>query len=159
MPPRIRTSRRKRPSWLKLKHPLSASKFLTLLNCSTSLLRPPTAQPPPHKLETERPLMFDLDPYLKMAVGLGCTEDQVKNLLKAGITLQYKQLAASGAARACDLPDGPVAVGFGGGRCGGKSFWMLAQMGLDDCQRVPEGLGNCLAKKTLPTTVGATPAS
>src|SRR3954463_12928742 len=81
MPPRIRTSRRKRPSWRKLKHPLSASKFLALLNCSTSLLRQPTAQHPPYKLETERPLMFDLDRYLKMALGLGCTEDQVKNNL------------------------------------------------------------------------------
>jgi hypothetical protein len=26
---------------------------------------------------------------------------------------------------------------MGGSRGGGKSFWLLAQMGVDDCQRVP----------------------
>src|SRR4051794_26769956 len=136
-PPPIPSSRRRLRSWPKSKNPLSASKSLALLNCLISWLTPPTAQHPPHKLETERPPMVDLDPYLKMALELGCTEAQVKNFLKAGITLQYKQLAASGAARACDQPNGPTGVGFGGGRAGGKTFWMLAQMGLDDCMRVP----------------------
>ena len=91
--------------------------------------------------------MLDLDPYLKMALGLGCTKDQLENFLKAGITLQYKQLAACGAARACDHPDGPTEVGFGGGRCGGKTFWMLCQMGLDHCQRIPN-LKCLLLRKT-----------
>ena len=39
--------------------------------------------------------MLDLDPYLKMALGLGCTKDQLENFLKAGITLQYKRLKVS----------------------------------------------------------------
>ena len=29
-------------------------------------------------------------------------------------------------------------MGYGGARGGGKSHWLLAQMGVDDCQRVPE---------------------
>ena len=60
--------------------------------------------------------------------------------------LQAKQLAASAAARLCDQPDGPTAVGFGGARGGGKSFWLLAQMGADDCQRFP-GLKCLLLRK------------
>ena len=41
------------------------------------------------------------------------------------------------AARLCDRGGGPTAVGYGGARGGGKSHWLLAQMGGDDCQRVP----------------------
>jgi hypothetical protein len=64
--------------------------------------------------------------------------DQTFNLVRAETWLQERQLAASAAARLCDLPDGPTAVGYGGARGGGKSHWLLAQMGVDDCQRVPE---------------------
>jgi hypothetical protein len=53
---------------------------------------------------------------------------------------------ASAAARACDQPDGPTAIGYGGARGGGKSHWLLAQMGADDCQRVP-GLKCLLLRK------------
>jgi phage terminase large subunit len=66
--------------------------------------------------------------------------------IRAGVLLQPKQLAASAAARLCDRPDGPTAVGFGGARGGGKSFWLLAQMGVDDCQRFP-GLKCLLLRK------------
>jgi phage terminase large subunit len=55
-------------------------------------------------------------------------------------------MAASAAARLCDRPDGPSAVGYGGARGGGKSHWLLAQMGSDDCQRVP-GLKCLLLRK------------
>src|SRR6187397_1567591 len=40
-------------------------------------------------------------------------------------------------ARRRALPDGPTAVGYGGARGGGKSHWLVAQMGVDDCQRLP----------------------
>jgi phage terminase large subunit len=40
----------------------------------------------------------------------------------------------------------PTAVGYGGARGGGKSHWLLAQMGADDCQRVP-GLKCLLLRK------------
>jgi hypothetical protein len=76
----------------------------------------------------------------------GCPPSQVKNLLMAGIVLQTRQLVASAAARLCDQPDGPTALGYGGARGGGKSHWLLAQMGADDCQRVP-GLKCLLLRK------------
>jgi hypothetical protein len=76
----------------------------------------------------------------------GCPLDQLKNLVAAGIVLQTRQLAASAAARLCDQPDGPKAVGYGGARGGGKTHWLIAQMGADDCQRQP-GLKCLLLRK------------
>ena len=76
----------------------------------------------------------------------GCPRDQVKNFLRAGVVLQPRQLVASAAARWCDQPDGPTSVGYGGARGGGKSHWLLGQMGADDCQRVA-GLKCLLLRK------------
>ena len=76
----------------------------------------------------------------------GCPKDQMQRFERADVILQQRQLAASAAARLCDLPDGPTAIGYGGARGGGKSHWMLAQMGVDDCQRVP-GLKCLLLRK------------
>src|SRR5690349_7012654 len=92
------------------------------------------------------PQMKEGDAFLSEAVAAGCPEDQARNFLLAKIFLQPKQLAASAAARLCDAPDGPTAVGYGGARGGGKSHWLLAQMGVDDCQRVP-GLKCLLLRK------------
>ncbi len=78
------------------------------------------------------------DHFAAAACSAGCPRDQMLNFIRAGVLLQPKQLAASAAARLCDQTDGPVAVGFGGARGGGKSFWLLAQMGIDDCQRFPD---------------------
>jgi hypothetical protein len=88
----------------------------------------------------------DRDLFLNAAKAAGCPEDQARNLVAARIWLQERQLAASAAARLCDLPDGPTAIGYGGARGGGKSHWLLAQMGADDCQRVP-GLKCLLLRK------------
>jgi phage terminase large subunit len=68
------------------------------------------------------------------------------SLQQADVILQQRQLVASAAARLCDAPDGPTAIGYGGARGGGKSHWLLAQMGADDCQRVP-GLKCLLLRK------------
>src|SRR5439155_13162529 len=76
----------------------------------------------------------------------GCPKDQMDSFAKADVVLQERQLVASAAARLCDRPDGPTAVGYGGARGGGKSHWLLAQMGADDCQRVP-GLKCLLLRK------------
>jgi hypothetical protein len=76
----------------------------------------------------------------------GCPQDQMQNLGQADVILQQRQLAASAAARLCDKADGPTSVGYGGARGGGKSHWLLAQMGVDDCQRVP-GLKCLLLRK------------
>ncbi len=84
--------------------------------------------------------------YLMAAKVAGCPPGQMRNFERAGLLLQPRQLAASAAARQCDLPGGPTAIGFGGARGGGKSHWLLAQMGADDCQRVP-GLKCLLLRK------------
>ncbi len=76
----------------------------------------------------------------------GCPMDQMKRFEQADVILQERQLAASAAARLCDRADGPTAIGYGGARGGGKSHWLLAQMGADDCQRVP-GLKCLLLRK------------
>src|SRR4051812_44710147 len=87
-----------------------------------------------------------LDPYIQTARENGCLSDQLERFVDAHVVLQPKQLAASAAARACDLENGPTSVGFGGARGGGKSHWLVAQMGVDDCQRFP-GLKCLLLRK------------
>jgi hypothetical protein len=86
------------------------------------------------------------DRFAAAVLAAGCPLDQMQNFLRAGVLLQAKQLAASAAARLCDQPGGPTAIGFGGARGGGKSFWLQAQMGVDDCQRFP-GLKCLLLRK------------
>jgi len=72
--------------------------------------------------------------------------DQMDRFRQADVIFQQRQLAASAAARMCDRADGPTAIGYGGARGGGKSHWLLGQMGVDDCQRVP-GLKCLLLRK------------
>src|SRR5215831_15923362 len=86
------------------------------------------------------------DVFAQAAAKAGCTMDQTFNLVRAKTCLQERQLAACAAARLCDHPDGPTAIGYGGARGGGKSHWLLAQMGVDDCQRVA-GLKCLLLRK------------
>ena len=82
----------------------------------------------------------------------GCPKDQMKRFEQADVILQGRQLAASAAARLCDLPNGPTAIGYGGARGGGKSHWLLAQLGADDCQRVP-GLKCLLLRKQAKSNI------
>ena len=90
--------------------------------------------------------MTNLERYLGMGQRVGCPRDQMRNFAQVHVVLQERQLVASAAARLCDRADGPTAVGYGGARGGGKSHWLLAQMGADDCQRVP-GLKCLLLRK------------
>ena len=76
----------------------------------------------------------------------GCPPAQLVRLVHADAFLHERQLMACAAARLCDQPAGPVAIGYGGARGGGKSHWLLAQMGVDDCQRVA-GLKCLLLRK------------
>src|SRR5687768_11095669 len=78
-----------------------------------------------------------IDTYIQAALSAGCPANQIELFIRAGVVLQPRQLAASAAAREADKADGPVAIGYGGARGGGKSHWLLAQMGADDCQRAP----------------------
>ena len=84
--------------------------------------------------------------YFLVGRRAGCPKEQMDRFQQADVVLQERQLAASAAARLCDRADGPTAVGYGGARGGGKSHWLLAQMGVDDCQRVP-GLKCLLLRK------------
>ena len=84
--------------------------------------------------------------FSKAAARAGCPKDQTLNLVRGEAWLQERQLVACAAARRCDQPDGPTAIGYGGARGGGKSHWLLAQMGVDDCQRVA-GLKCLLLRK------------
>ena len=90
--------------------------------------------------------MIERDAFFQAAVRAGCPIDQTRFFSAARIWLQERQLVASAAARMCDDPDGPTAIGYGGARGGGKSHWLLAQMGADDCQRVA-GLKCLLLRK------------
>ena len=84
--------------------------------------------------------------FSNAAAKAGCPMDQTFNLVKGKAWLQERQLIACAAARQCDKPDGPTAIGYGGARGGGKSHWLLAQMGVDDCQRM-DGLKCLLLRK------------
>ncbi len=97
-------------------------------------------------MSNESPNHTKFEQYLATARRLGCPEEQMRNFTRAGIILQPRQLAASAAARLCDRPDGPSAVGYGGARGGGKSHWLVSQMAADDAQRVP-GLKCLLLRK------------
>ncbi len=90
--------------------------------------------------------MTPLESLIASGHAAGCSRGQMERFLRAGIVLQPRQLAASAAARLCDERDGPTAIGYGGARGGGKSHWLLAQIGADDCQRVP-GLKCLLLRK------------
>lgn len=83
---------------------------------------------------------------IRAAQAAGCPQDQLERFLRAGVVLQLKQFQASAIARQMDRVDGPTELGYGGARGGGKSHWVLAQMGADDCQRYP-GLKCLLLRK------------
>jgi hypothetical protein len=88
----------------------------------------------------------ELEDYIEQGFGAGCPPEQIENFVRAGVVLQPRQLAASAAARLCEQADGPTQVGYGGPCGGGKSHWLLAQMGADDAQRAP-GLRCLLLRK------------
>jgi len=75
--------------------------------------------------------------YLKAARAAGCPRGPMGPLLRRRLYRPAKQLLFHAACRACDHPDGPTQIGFGGARGGAKSHAMLAQIALDDCQRQP----------------------
>src|SRR5258706_15705934 len=70
-----------------------------------------------------------LERFCAEGLKAGCPPAQIENLVRAGIVLQPRQLAASAAARLCDRADGPTAVGYGGARRGGEVHLCPAQKG------------------------------
>lgn len=77
-----------------------------------------------------------LQVHIDLGSRVGLTRDQQERFLRAGVVLQERQMQFCVAARECDAPDGPTAVGYGGGRGSAKSHASFAQMAVDDCQRV-----------------------
>jgi phage terminase large subunit len=91
----------------------------------------------PKKPTEEQLLEERLQAHIFKGRDLGLAIDQQERFLKAGVLLQDKQMLFAAACRECDKPDGPTAVGYGGGRGSSKSHGVFAQMAVDDCQRVP----------------------
>lgn len=73
---------------------------------------------------------------LETARNLNCPRNQIENFTRAGYVPQPRQLAFHALCRSCDEVGGPLEVAFGGARGPGKTHALLAQMGLDDCQRI-----------------------
>ena len=80
------------------------------------------------------------------ALQSGMSLDQAYRFLRGGYIPQPKQMLFHAACREADAPAGPLEVAFGGARGPGKSHAMLAQLALDDCQRIP-GLKCLLLRK------------
>ena len=139
------------PAKTTVKTPGDASALPSSVSTSAGSGAPPVSPPAPGSQlvvpATSAPPPCTHSKYFAdIARRSGCPLDQIENFVRAGIILQSRQLIASAAARLCDLPEGPTALGFGGARGGGKTFWLCAQMGLDDCQRFP-GLKCLLLRK------------
>jgi phage terminase large subunit len=74
---------------------------------------------------------------IQTAHDAGCPRDQVERFLQAGYVPLVPAWGLHSAARQSDTRGQAVMIGFGGSRGGGKSHAMAAQVGIDDCQRVP----------------------
>lgn len=79
----------------------------------------------------------ELERALIYAARVGCYPDQLERFVQYGYIPQAKQMTFHAAARACDEIAGPDWVGVGGTRGQAKSHAIIAQVGMDDCQRVP----------------------
>lgn len=98
-------------------------------------------------LLTAQTALTPLERFIQTAAVAGCPRDQLENFLRAGYIPQPKQLEFHAAARLADLPDGPDKIALGGARGPGKSHGILAQVGMDDCQRMPESKWLFIRKK------------
>lgn len=80
---------------------------------------------------------------------IGISTDHAANFERYAVILQPKQLEFAFWARRCDewSSNAPDEIGFGGARSPGKSFAVMAQAALDDCQRKP-GLKVLYLRKT-----------
>ncbi|MCI0489375.1 MAG: phage terminase large subunit [Blastocatellia bacterium] len=79
------------------------------------------------------------DRLVAAAVAAAVPREQLERFLRFGYVPQPKQLQFHSAARECDLADGPTEIGYGGVRGESKTHAAVAQVMLDDCQRI-EGL-------------------
>jgi phage terminase large subunit len=89
-----------------------------------------------------------IERYAIQARDAGLPRDQAERFINAGYVAFPKNLRFHAAARECDRQNGPDEVSMGGTRYTGKSHAAMAQVGLDDCQRVP-GLKVLFLRKVL----------
>lgn len=80
--------------------------------------------------------MNPIEKCLLTAKQAGCPRDQVETFMGRGYIPYPWQWKFHAAAREADKPDGPTQIGLGGARGPGKSFCVMSQVMLDDCQRV-----------------------
>lgn len=85
---------------------------------------------------------IELDPVtgpilMRRAGECGMPREQIEGLLMRGYLPLPWSLGFHAAAREADRGNGPVMIGCGGARGPGKSHAIMAQVGLDDCQRAP----------------------
>lgn len=68
----------------------------------------------------------------------GLSREQMDRFNRAGYSVLPAMFGFHGAARLADKPDGPDEIAMGGSRGPGKSHASMAQVGIDDCQRMPD---------------------
>jgi phage terminase large subunit len=78
-----------------------------------------------------------IENLVTLARDAGMPRDQVERFIVHGYIPLPSMLDVHAAARECDRAGGPDEIGVGGTRGPGKSHALFAQVGLDDCQRVP----------------------
>lgn len=88
------------------------------------------------------------DRMIEAAAKAGMPRDQVKRFLEGGCILLPAMMPFHAAAREADRENGPDEIALGGSRGPGKSFTSMAQIGIDDCQRVP-GLKALFLRKVM----------
>ncbi len=74
---------------------------------------------------------------LSAAAASGMPRDQTSRFVKGGYVVLEQCMSFHAAARLADLPDGPEEIALAGTRGSAKSRTVMSQVGLDDCQRVP----------------------
>jgi len=78
-----------------------------------------------------------MEKMVETAFNAGSPRNQVEQFAKCGYVPFLWQWEFHSGARQADKENGPVDIGLGGARGPGKSHAILSQIGLDDCQRVP----------------------
>lgn len=74
--------------------------------------------------------------------------DQIQRFVDSGTVILPAMMGFHAAAREADRVDGPDEIAMGGSRGPGKSFSSMAQVGIDDCQRVA-GLKALFLRKVM----------
>lgn len=92
-----------------------------------------------------------MERLVETAKAAGCPRIQIQNFVERGYISWPNILLFHAAAREADEPGGPDEIALGGSRGPGKSHAVMAQVALDDCQRVP-GLKFLFLRKIMKTS-------